>query len=309
GYSVSAFHKTCKRHPEFRLAANRARNTYRAMVAEDLHESEAYARMLVDAVQRDEALPASLRLRAALAILNRKPGRWLPDPIRTPDDPMDTVDNVDTFDALAELAYRQLLTKFPDEEDFSQPDDPNPARQGTHGDPARNAIDTVDIVDTADIVDTRATADTIDSTGRIAVRGAVDTVDKVDTAPNPAAAHLSASQPSARAADNSNDASVASAIGKPTPHSIDNVIAAYPSGLTNTTEAVDTVDTVGQNDAPNVPASPNAAPAEEWPPFTEADLPGILAYLDYLDALRALGAPDDLVSPPDSRPTSVTPLS
>ncbi|MCZ2155094.1 MAG: hypothetical protein LC114_14545, partial [Bryobacterales bacterium] len=65
GYSVSAFHKTCKRHPEFRLAANRARNTYRAKVAEDFHEAEAYARMLIDAVQRDEQLPASLRLRAA----------------------------------------------------------------------------------------------------------------------------------------------------------------------------------------------------------------------------------------------------
>lgn len=156
GYSVSAFHKTCERHPEFRLAANRARNTYRAKVAEDFHESEAYARMLVDAVQRDEQLPAGLRLRAALALLNRKPDRWLPSPILTPDDPVDTMD---TFNALAGLAYRQLLAEFPDAEDLPQPDKPAPAGHSTRGLSARDTIETVDTMDTTDKVDTIDTAD------------------------------------------------------------------------------------------------------------------------------------------------------
>ena len=94
GYSSAAFYKACNRHPEFRVEAGRARNAYRTQVAEEFHDAEAFARVLVDSVMRDEALPASLRLRAALAILNRKGDRWLPSPI--PDDGVDTVDTMDT---------------------------------------------------------------------------------------------------------------------------------------------------------------------------------------------------------------------
>ena len=95
GYSSAAFYKTGRRHPEFRTAAAHARTAYRAQVAEEFHDAEAYARMLVDSVMRDEQLPASLRLRAALAILNRKGEHWLPMSIPVLEDTVDTVDSMD----------------------------------------------------------------------------------------------------------------------------------------------------------------------------------------------------------------------
>ena len=127
GYSSAAFYKACKRHPEFRVAAGRARNDYRAQVAEEFHDAEAYARSLVDSVMRDEHLPASLRLRAALSILNRKGDRWLPTPIPVPEDtvdavdtmdtantagPVDSTDTADTVDNLEDLAYRHILSEI-----------------------------------------------------------------------------------------------------------------------------------------------------------------------------------------------------
>ncbi len=139
GYSSAAFYKACKRHPEFRIAAGRARNDYRTQVAEEFHDAEAYARSLVDSVMRDEQLPASLRLRAALAILNRKGDHWLPMSIPAPEDTVDTVDTMDTAatvdnmdttdntdtldtedsvdtmdttDNLEDLAYRHILSEI-----------------------------------------------------------------------------------------------------------------------------------------------------------------------------------------------------
>ncbi|MCZ2155301.1 MAG: hypothetical protein LC114_15595 [Bryobacterales bacterium] len=159
-------------------------------MAEDFHESEAYARMLVDAIQRDEQLPASLRLRAALAILNRKPDRWLPSPIRTPDDPADTVDTVDTLDALTERAYRQLLTEFPDEEGFFGPDQPVPVGQSAHNQPAGGAMETVDTVDTMDNTDKIDTVDTVDTKGTTGIVDTTDTVHAADTIDAMNATHM-----------------------------------------------------------------------------------------------------------------------
>jgi hypothetical protein len=79
--SESTFYKTAERHPAFHEAANQARAYHHAQVEDAFHESDSYARALVDRIQRAENLKPHLRLRAALAILNRKPGKWLPSPI------------------------------------------------------------------------------------------------------------------------------------------------------------------------------------------------------------------------------------
>ena len=100
GYTTYAFYKACDRNEEFKRQANQARQLHRAGIAEEFHDAEAYARVLIDATMRDEQLPASLRLRAALAILNRKSDRWLPAPIPFPRDAANTMDNVDTMDNL-----------------------------------------------------------------------------------------------------------------------------------------------------------------------------------------------------------------
>ncbi len=181
GYSSAAFYKACNRHPEFRVEADRARSAYRTQVAEEFHDAEAYARSLVDSVMRDEQLPASLRLRAALAILNRKGDRWLPSPIpddgvdtvdtmdttnimdpmdsmdivdtmdtadatNTPD-PADSVDTVDAADHLMDLAYRQMLSEIEamDSEFHSVLQSIHPAN------PTAEASSPVDTVDTTNI--------------------------------------------------------------------------------------------------------------------------------------------------------------
>lgn len=100
GYTTCAFYKACDRNKEFKRQAHGARELHRAETAEEFHNAETYARALIDATMRDERLPASLRLRAALAILNRKSDRWLPGPIPFPQDTASTVDNVDTMDNL-----------------------------------------------------------------------------------------------------------------------------------------------------------------------------------------------------------------
>lgn len=66
----------------FKARVEAAREQHRREVASGLHTAEAYSRMLMDAIQRDEALPAALRYRAAKSILNR-PGKkdWLPEPL------------------------------------------------------------------------------------------------------------------------------------------------------------------------------------------------------------------------------------
>jgi hypothetical protein len=78
GRTESAFFKACARHPEFAALANEAREFHRASIAEAFHDTESFARSVVDRALRDENLPANIRLRAALAILNRKNPHWLP---------------------------------------------------------------------------------------------------------------------------------------------------------------------------------------------------------------------------------------
>jgi hypothetical protein len=78
GRTESAFFKACTRHPEFAALANEAREFHRASIAEAFHDTESFARAVVDSALRDENLPANIRLRAALAILNRKNPHWLP---------------------------------------------------------------------------------------------------------------------------------------------------------------------------------------------------------------------------------------
>ena len=166
GYSSAAFYKTCTRHPEFRAAAARARNDYRAQVAEEFHDSEAYARMLVDSIQRDEHLPASLRLRAALAILNRKGDRWLPSPIPAPEDDVDTMDTMDTMDTA------NLMDLMGNTDTMGTTD-------------TKGTMDTVDTANTADTVDSMDTMDTVDTMDNLedrAYRHILSEIEAMDSA-------------------------------------------------------------------------------------------------------------------------------
>ena len=153
GYSSAAFYKTGTRHPEFRAAAARARNAYRAQVAEEFHDSEAYARMLVDSIQRDEHLPASLRLRAALAILNRKGDHWLPMSIPALEDTLDTVDTMDNTDTVDSIDTIETI----------------------------GSVDSVDIVDGKDDMDNADTLDTLDTGDTAYTADSIETMDTVDT--------------------------------------------------------------------------------------------------------------------------------
>ena len=144
GYSSAAFYKTGRHHPEFRTAATHARTAYRAQVAEEFHNAEAYARMLVDSVMRDEQLPASLRLRAALTILNRKGEHWLPMSIPVLEDTVDTVDSMDIA----------------------------------------GSVDTVDNTDTVDSVDTVEPTDSVDNMDTVDAMGTADIVDSMDNMDN-----------------------------------------------------------------------------------------------------------------------------
>lgn len=102
GYTPFAFYKACDRDKEFKRQAHQARECFRATTSEEFHAVETYARGVVSAVLHDEQLPANLRLRAALAILNRKGDHWLPSPIRHSQnvegtDPLETLDNLDNL--------------------------------------------------------------------------------------------------------------------------------------------------------------------------------------------------------------------
>jgi hypothetical protein len=79
--SESTFFKTCKRRPVFKEHADRARQYHRAEIDDLMHEVDADARALLHRIILDEELAPSIRLRAALAALNRKPGAWLPNVI------------------------------------------------------------------------------------------------------------------------------------------------------------------------------------------------------------------------------------
>ncbi len=150
GYSSAAFYKACNRHPEFRAQAACARNAYRAQVAEEFHDAEAYARMLVDSVMRDEQLPASLRLRAALSILNRKGDHWLPGSIA-----VNTVDTIDILDNSDTLGYAATIGSV-------------------------DNVDTVDHVETMDTVDTVGNMDTVADLDTANAADNADTMDKMD---------------------------------------------------------------------------------------------------------------------------------
>ncbi len=189
GYSSAAFYKACSRHPEFRVATARARNDYRAQVTEEFHNAEACARMLVDTVMRDEALPASLRLHAALAILNRKGDRWLPMSIPAPEeavDTMDTVDNVDNIGGIFTSDNMDALdTANPDytEETMDNADTMDTVDTPSAVDRA-HPMDTVDTLDNPDALDTVGTLDSLDSIDTTGTVEVVDTVDTVDTVDN-----------------------------------------------------------------------------------------------------------------------------
>ena len=81
GISRSCYEKW-RKHPEFRGAVESARESHRRDILSGFHTADAYARMLLDAIQRDESLPAALRYRASKSILSRK-GKtdWLPEPL------------------------------------------------------------------------------------------------------------------------------------------------------------------------------------------------------------------------------------
>ena len=84
GYSIDNLYKTCARHPEFKAQANVARELHRAEISEAFHDAEAAARTVVFDTLNNDQLPANLRLRAALAILNRKGDHGSPAPSSTP---------------------------------------------------------------------------------------------------------------------------------------------------------------------------------------------------------------------------------
>ncbi|MCC7340238.1 MAG: hypothetical protein IT170_04055 [Bryobacterales bacterium] len=71
-----------RKHPEFRDAVESSRESHRRDILSGFHTADAYARMLLDAIQRDESLPAALRYRASKSILSRKgKSDWLLEPL------------------------------------------------------------------------------------------------------------------------------------------------------------------------------------------------------------------------------------
>ncbi len=89
GVTRKGYENWRRRHEEFPKLVEAARESYRRDIACGFHGADAYARMLLDAIQRDESLPAPLRYRASKTILTRK-GKtdWLPDPIPADTEPL-----------------------------------------------------------------------------------------------------------------------------------------------------------------------------------------------------------------------------
>ena len=163
GYTTCAFYKACDRNKEFKRRAHQARELYRTETAEGFHTAEAYARALIDATMRDERLPASLRLRAALAILNRKSDRWLPSPIPFPQDTANTIDNVDTMD---NVRYFVNLDgeNTPEMDSDTDTGAPAASRETPLEGPTGASMETVDNVDKVDTMDNVDTVDNLDKT-------------------------------------------------------------------------------------------------------------------------------------------------
>lgn len=89
GATRAAYEKWRTRVEGFKAAVAAARESHRRDIACGLHGADAYARMLLDAIQRDESLPAPLRYRASKTILTRKgKADWLPDPIPAESEPL-----------------------------------------------------------------------------------------------------------------------------------------------------------------------------------------------------------------------------
>ncbi len=94
GATRAAYEKWRNRHKGFKAAVEAARESHRRDIACGLHGADAYARMLLDAIQRDESLPAPLRYRASKTILTRKgKADWLPDPIPAESEPLAPYDD------------------------------------------------------------------------------------------------------------------------------------------------------------------------------------------------------------------------
>ncbi len=94
GATRAAYEKWRNRNKGFKAAVEAARESHRRDIACGLHGADAYARMLLDAIQRDESLPAPLRYRASKTILTRKgKADWLPDPIPAESEPLAPYDD------------------------------------------------------------------------------------------------------------------------------------------------------------------------------------------------------------------------
>ncbi|MCC6265864.1 MAG: hypothetical protein IT169_20005 [Bryobacterales bacterium] len=82
GVTGWCYEKWRNRSKDFRDAVQSARESHRRGILSGFHTADAYARMLLDAIQRDESLPAALRYRASKSLLSRKgKADWLPEPI------------------------------------------------------------------------------------------------------------------------------------------------------------------------------------------------------------------------------------
>ena len=98
GATRDAYDKWRKRHEGFRTAANEARAAHRRDVICAFHDADAYARCLIDRIQRAENIKPHIRLRAALALLRRKgPSDWLPKPFEDDPQPEPNESDVDSL--------------------------------------------------------------------------------------------------------------------------------------------------------------------------------------------------------------------
>lgn len=94
GVTRSCYEHWRGRFEDFPKHVEAARESHRRDAACGLHTASAYARMLMDAIQRDDALPAALRYRAAKSLLSRKDkDDWLPEPLPASDAPLEPFDD------------------------------------------------------------------------------------------------------------------------------------------------------------------------------------------------------------------------